>query len=135
LTDDRSLAQNSKSRKKGVGKLIMRVAQVRALVLASLALFAGCIIDNDRVRVESFVANSPDTFVYTAQTNTVMTANDDGEAERIRRDWLAEELTAHGMCPAGYAIEIRQLVEPPEPPATNAHDIIYKGRCLQAAIR
>jgi hypothetical protein len=108
---------------------------VRSLVLPCLALLVGCIIDNDRVRVESFVANSPETFVFTAETNTVMTANDDGEAERIRRDWLAEELTAHGMCPAGYVVETRQLVELPEPPGTNAHDIIYKGRCLQAANR
>jgi len=106
------------------------VNQVRALALASLAFLVGCIIDNDRVRVDSFVANSPDTFAFTAQTNTVMTPNDDGEAEQIRRDWLAEELTAHGVCPAGYAVETRLLVEPPDPPDTNAHDIVYTGRCL-----
>ena len=108
---------------------------MRSLVLACLALLGGCIIDNDRVRVENFVANSPETFVFTAQTNTVMTANDDGEAERIRRDWLAEELTAHGMCGAGYVVETRRLVEPPAPPATNAHDIVYTGRCLETALR
>ena len=58
---------------------------MRALVLTGLALLAGCIIDNDPVRVESFTADTPATFTYGAQTNTVMTANDDGEAERIRR--------------------------------------------------
>jgi hypothetical protein len=106
------------------------VIQLRALALAGLALLAGCIIDNDRVRVESFVANSPDAFVFTAQTNTVMTPNDDGEAEQIRRDWLAEALTTHGMCGTGYVVETRQLVEPPAPADSNAHDVVYTGRCL-----
>jgi len=108
---------------------------VRLLVLACLALLGGCIIDNDHVRVENLVADSPNTFVFTSRTNTVMTENDDGEAERIRRDWLAEELVARGMCSGGYVVETRQLVEPPAPPMTNAHDITYKGRCLQAANR
>jgi hypothetical protein len=103
---------------------------MRALTLVYLALLAGCIIDNDRVRIESFVANSPSTFVFTAQTNTVMTANDDGEAEQIRRDWLAQELAAHGMCSAGYVVDIRQLAEPPATQPTNAHDVVYSGRCL-----
>ena len=107
------------------------VTQLRAARLRLSRLAGGCIIDNDRVRVESFVANSPDTFVFTAQTNTVMTANDDGEAERIRRDWLAQELTAHGMCGAAMLSKPAGLSEPPAPPATNAHDIIYTGRCLR----
>ena len=103
---------------------------MRAPVLACLLLLGGCVIDNDRVRVANFTADPAGTFVFTAQTNTVMTANDDGEAERIRRDWLAEDLAAHGMCDAGYVVETRRLVEPPAPPGTNAHDIVYSGRCL-----
>jgi len=27
-------------------------------------------------------------------------------------------------------IETRQLVQPPEAPASNAHDVVYSGRCL-----
>jgi hypothetical protein len=104
---------------------------MRTPVIACLVLLGGCIVDNDRVRVASFVADPAGTFVFTAQTNTVMTANDDGEAERIRRDWLAEELIAHGMCGAGYVVEIRQFVQPPpDSPPTNARDIVYSGRCL-----
>jgi hypothetical protein len=103
---------------------------MRAPVLAYLVLLGGCIIDNDRVRVASLVVDPVGTFVFTAQTNTVMTPNDDGEAEQIRRDWLAEELTARGMCDAGYVVETRQLVEPPDSPPTNAHDVVYSGRCL-----
>ena len=100
---------------------------MRMLAFASLVLLGAC---NDHVRVVSFEEDPAGTFVFTAKTNTVMTENDDGEAEQIRRDWLAEELTAHGMCPAGYAVETRLLVEPPDPPDTNAHDIVYTGRCL-----
>jgi hypothetical protein len=103
---------------------------MRTLAVAAVALLAGCIIGADPVRVENFALNPDGTFVFTAQTNTVMTPNDDGEAEQIRRDWLAEELTAHGMCGAGYVVETRRLVEPPEGPAGNAHDVVYAGRCL-----
>jgi hypothetical protein len=103
---------------------------VRMLAFAGLVLLGGCIIDNDPLRVVSFEADPAGAFVFTAQTNTVMTENDDGEAEQIRRDWLADELNSHGMCAAGYFVEIRRLVEPPDAPATNAHDVVYSGRCL-----
>ena len=103
---------------------------MRALGLAGLVFLAGCIIDNDRLRVDSFAANPDGTFVYTAQTNTMMTENDDGEAEEIRRDWLADEVSERAICPAGYVVEIRRLVPMPEPPPTNAHDVVYTGRCL-----
>ena len=59
-----------------------------------------------------------------------MTGNDDGEAEQIRRDWLAEELGAHGMCGAGYVVETRRLLEPPAALPSNAHEVVYTGRCL-----
>ena len=58
---------------------------MRTPVLACLALLAGCIISNDRVRIASLTADPAGTFVFTARTNTVMTANDDGEAEQFRR--------------------------------------------------
>ena len=103
---------------------------MRMLAFAGLVLLGGCIIDNDPVRVVSFAADPAGTFVFTAQTNTVMTENDDGEAEQIRRDWLADELNARGMCSAGYFVEIRRLVEPPDAPSGNAHDVVYSGRCL-----
>ena len=103
---------------------------MRALVLACLVLLAGCIIDNDPVRVESFTADTPATFTYGAQTNTVMTANDDGAAERIRRDWLAEALNANAMCAAGYVVETRRLVQPSDGLFGNGGDVVYTGRCL-----
>lgn len=102
---------------------------MRVLALVCLVLLCGCIIDNDPVRVVSFAADPAGTFVFTAQTNTVMTENEDGEAEQIRRDWLADELNARGMCSAGYFVEIRRL-EPPVAPSSNAHDVVYSGRCL-----
>jgi len=97
------------------------------LGLALCAVLGGCIIDNDPVRIESFTADPAGTFVFTAETDTVMTENDDGEAEQIRRNWLAEELGAHGMCGAGYVVETRRLLEGP---AGNAHEVVYTGRCL-----
>ena len=103
----------------------MRMPAFAGLVL--LGLLGGC---NDQLKVVSFDADPAGTFVFTTQTNTVMTENDDGEAEQIRRDWLADELDARGMCAAGYFIEIRRLVEPPDTPSSNAHDVVYAGRCL-----
>ena len=103
---------------------------MRSLAIACLVSLASCIIDNDPVRVESFATDPDGTFVFTAQTNTVMTPNDDGEAEQLRRGWLAEGLGARGMCNAGYVVETRLLVEPPDGSARNAHDVVYSGRCL-----
>ena len=103
---------------------------MRALVIPFLLGLTGCIIDNDQVRVDNFTPDTPATFTYSAQTNTVMTANDDGAAEQIRRDWLAEALTAHAMCGAGYVIETRRFVQPWEGPFGNGGDIVYTGRCL-----
>ena len=103
----------------------MRVLAFAGLLV--LVLLGGC---NDKVRVVSFTADPDGTFVFTSQTNTVMTENDDGEAEQIRRDWLADELDAHGMCSGGYFIETRQLVEPPDAPSSNEHDVVYTGHCL-----
>ena len=103
---------------------------MRTLILFCLVVLAGCIIDNDPVRVENFTADTPLTFTYDTWTNTVMTANDDGAAEQIRRDWLAEALTAHGMCAAGYVVETRRFEQPWEGPFGNGADIVYTGRCL-----
>jgi len=100
---------------------------MRALVLAWFISLAGC-IDNDQVRVQSFASDPAGIFTYSVQTNTVMTANDDGEAEQIRRDWLAETLTANSMCNAGYVVETRRLVVPAQP--GNSEDIVYTGRCI-----
>jgi hypothetical protein len=103
---------------------------VRALALACLASLSGCIIGNEPLRIESFTVEPAGNFIYSAQTNTVMTPNDDGEAEQIRRDWLAQDLATNGLCPAGYFIETRRLVNPPEMPFSNAHDVVYTGHCL-----
>jgi hypothetical protein len=100
---------------------------MRVLALTLLIIFAAC---SDPVRVESLAVNPDGSFAFTAQTNTVMTANDDGEAEQLRSDWLGEELTARGLCGAGYVVETRLLTGLPEAPASNAHDVVYTGRCL-----
>jgi hypothetical protein len=118
---------------------------MRALALAifvsslSLAALCGC-IDNDRVRVQSFTPGPGGSFVYSAHTNTVMTENDDGGAEQIRRDWLAQTLEAQGLCRGGYVVYQRDLLIPPQRPAFsgppddlafgNGGDVVYSGSCL-----
>ena len=100
---------------------------MRAVVLACLVLLAGCV---EPVRVEGFESRSPNTFTYTARTNTFMTENDDGVAERLRRDWLADALRNHNMCGAGYVVDTRRFVPDERGPFGNGGDIVYGGRCL-----
>lgn len=111
---------------------------VSALSIASLGL-GGCAF-NDQVRLQSFTPGPDGSFVYSVHTNTVMTENDDGAAEQIRRDWLAETLDAQGSCRGGYLIHQRTLVTPPQrvaysPPPDeltfgNGGDVVYSGTCL-----
>jgi len=117
--------------------------------LVSLASLGGC-IDNDQVRVQSFSAGANGRFTYSAGANTVMTPNDDGAAERIRRVWLAQTLEAQGVCRGGYVVYRRRLVVPPQSTALagtpgsvdpavapsapayfgNGGDVVYSGSCL-----
>lgn len=101
---------------------------MRALALLCLLLLGGCV---GSARVESFSATGPDAFLYSARTNTVMPANDDGVAERLRRDWIADALQAHAMCSDGYVIDTRRLVQVAAGPFANGGDIVYAGRCLR----
>src|SRR5260370_28840329 len=87
-----------------------------AFVLALMIGLAGC-IDNDRVRVDSFSSDPAGTFTFSVQTNTVMTENDDGEAEQIRQEWLAEALNVEAMCNGGTVdTPITHPDAPPPPP-------------------
>jgi hypothetical protein len=105
----------------------------------SVAALCGC-TDSDRVRIQSFTPGPAGSFVYSARTNTVMTENDDGGAELIRRDWLSQTLEAQGLCRGGYVVYQRELVIPPQrsavigPPQNltfgNGGDVVYTGRCL-----
>jgi hypothetical protein len=98
------------------------------LVLAAAAIpLAGCAND---VRIVNLVPGTGGTFSFSARTNTVMTENDDGAAERIRGDWLAQALAAAGMCRAGYVIDSRSFSQPDGGPFVNGGDIVYSGRCL-----
>ncbi len=125
----------------------MRPRSLASVLLPlAFAALSGC-IDNDRVRVQSFLPGPAGTFTYSARTNTVMSANDDGAAEQIRRGWLADTLRANGMCNGGYVIYQRELVVPPQRPALgpaaptpqnpypslafgNTGDVVYTGACL-----
>ncbi len=117
----------------------MRASAI-GLVVSALSLAAWGCSSNDRVRVESFTPGPDGNFVYSARINTVMTPNDDGVAEQIRRDWLAETLAAQGRCPSGYVVYRRALVIPPQrlaypPPPDeltfgNSGDVVYGGACL-----
>lgn len=99
---------------------------MRALALLCVLALAGCV---GTARHEGFTATSPTSFLYSAHTNTVMTENDDGVAERIRRDWLAEALKRHDMCPGGYVVDARRFVPEVNGPFGNGGNIVYTGRC------
>ena len=84
----------------------------------------------DKTRVDGLIVGADGGFTYSAHTNMVMTENDDGAAERIRREWLTQALKAHAVCEAGYLIDDRRLVQQPIGPFANGGDIVYIGRCL-----
>jgi hypothetical protein len=103
---------------------------MRALAVLCLIPLAGCVGSD---RHEGFTATSPTAFLYSAQTSTMMTENDDGEAERIRQAWLVAALQTHAMCPNGYIVDTRRYVPGPPteagPQFSNGGDILYTGRC------
>ena len=103
---------------------------MRPLALFCLLSLAGCV---GSARVEGFASSGPNSFLYSAHTNTVMTANDDGSAERLRRDWIADALQVHAMCADGYVIDTRHFTPDADGPFGNGGEILYAGRCLQAA--
>ncbi len=102
---------------------------MRLVVIACLAPLCGCFYDSP-ARVVSLVPGEGGSFTFSAATSTVMTENDDGAAERIRRDWLAEALRAQAVCDAGYVIEQRRFSQPGDGPFGNGGDIVYAGHCL-----
>jgi|GEM_PF-1115789 hypothetical protein len=125
---------------------LQRAARIAPLLLLCAAAPSGC-IDNDPMRVQSFTPGPAGNFTYSVRTNTVLSANDDGGAEQIRRQWLAQTLVAHGMCSGGYVVYQRQLVVPPQKSALaalpftpanpysavdfgNTGYVVYSGACL-----
>jgi hypothetical protein len=105
------------------------IARIFLLGSLGLPMLAGC-IEFDRMRVDSFAARDAASFVYAAATNTVMTANDDGTAEQIRRDWLGQTLAANNMCPTGYVLDSRRLIVQANGPFADGGQVVYTGRCL-----
>jgi hypothetical protein len=109
---------------------VLRLIPLGLIPLGVLSL-AGCVGTD---RHEGFTATGPTSFLYSARTSTMMTENDDGEAERIRQGWLVAALKAHAMCTDGYIVDTRRFV--PEagtangPQFGNGGDIVYAGRCI-----
>jgi hypothetical protein len=103
---------------------------MRVLALLCLVPLAACVGAD---RHEGFTATGPNSFLYSAETSTMMTENDDGAAERIRQGWLVAALKAHAMCSDGYVVDTRQFVPGPPteagPQFSNGGDIVYAGRC------
>lgn len=103
---------------------------MRVLLLASLLALAGCAGFTDRSRIDSMTRLPDGSFVYRVHTNTVMTPNEDGASERVRRQWLAGTLNFNHMCPGGYVVDSRGYVVDAAGPFGNGGNIVYKGRCL-----
>jgi hypothetical protein len=100
---------------------------MRVFALLCALVLVGCV---GSTREEGFTATGPKSFLYSAHTNTVMTENDDGSAERLRREWIADALGVHSMCPTGYVIDTRRFVPDSIGLFGNGGDILYSGRCL-----
>lgn len=101
-----------------------RMVSAGALVGVLVVVLAGCA---EQPRVEGFTVTGPHAFLYEARTNTVMTPNDDGDAERIRRYWIADAVMVNALCTQGYRIDTRSYVSDP---LGNGGAILYSGRCL-----
>jgi hypothetical protein len=101
---------------------------MRPVGFLCLATLAACV---GSARDEGFTATGPAAFSYSAHTNTVMTENDDGVAERLRRDWIADALQVHRMCSEGYVIDTRRFVPDAIGSFANGGNIVYIGRCLE----
>ena len=93
-------------------------------VVVGAGALAGCA---QQARVEGFTATGPRSFLYEANTNTVMPPNDDGAAERLRRSWIADAVMVNALCMQGYVIDTRSYL--PDP-IGNGGAIRYAGRCL-----
>lgn len=100
---------------------------MRVFALFCIIALAGC---TGTARVEGFTATGPASFLYSAHTNAAMTENDDGAAERIRRNWLADALRVHAMCARGFVVDSRRFVQDIDGRFGNGGDIVYRGRCL-----
>src|ERR1700730_17012503 len=100
---------------------------MRVLALCCVVSLIGC---TGSVHQEGFSATAPDAFLYSAHTNTVMTENHDGVAERMRREWIAIALAEHATWRRGDGMNPRGLVLDVVGPFGNGGDILYAGRCL-----
>ena len=99
-----------------------------ALILAVVAVpLVGCAND---VRVVNLTPGAGGNFTFSARTNSVMTENDDGAAERLRRRWIADAVGAHGMCGNGYVVDTRSFMPNADGRFANGGAILYQGRCL-----
>lgn len=109
----------------------MRAFAVFCLLPLGMLSLAGCVGSD---RHEGFTATGPLSFLYSARTSTMMTENDDGEAERIRQGWLVAALKTRGMCEDGYVVDTRRFVPDQGtangPQFGNGGDIVYAGRCI-----
>jgi hypothetical protein len=103
---------------------------MRALALVLFLGTVPLVACSQSVRVVSLTPGARGSFIFGARTNTVMTENDDGVAEQIRRDWLADALRYTATCRSGYVIDSRQFVQPQTGLFANGGDIVYSGRCL-----
>ena len=103
---------------------------MRALALLPIVAMLPLLGCADEVRIQSLTPGASGTFTFSAHTNTMMTENDDGAAELIRRDWLADTLAEDRLCRAGYVVDNRQFEQPQTGLFANGGDIVYAGHCL-----
>jgi hypothetical protein len=102
---------------------------MRALAVIYVVVMVPLMGCSEEVRVAELTPGASGSFTFSARTDTVMTENDDGAAEQIRRNWLAEAVGG-GLCRSGYVVDNRRFVQPASGLFGNGGDIVYAGHCL-----
>lgn len=96
---------------------------------AAALLLAGC-GGPDKIEKAELVPVGPRDFEYHVATDMFYSPGADGEAERLRLQWLASDVNFARLCPGDYDLLSRQVVfQYRTPLGYPVDEIIYRGRC------
>jgi hypothetical protein len=96
---------------------------------AAALLVAGC-GGPDKIEKAELVPIGTRDFEYHVATDMFYSPSADGEAERLRLQWLTSDVNFASLCPRKYDLLSRQVVFQYQTPlGYPVNEIIYRGRC------